>query len=91
MYLLYFYFFYEIFKNRYNIVTALFLYSLLKGSMPIENVFQITMVKARKTDHQTHRERGRQRKTKKLNQWKQDRMKGAIDGYRQVIDNGGVP
>ncbi|ROL43801.1 Retrotransposon-derived protein PEG10 [Anabarilius grahami] len=27
----------------------------------------------------------------KLNQWRQDRMKGAIEEYRQIIEDGGVP
>lgn len=51
------------------------------------------MAKAKKTerDNQTQRERQAKDKTRKLNQWKQDRMKGAIEEYRQVIDNGGVP
>jgi uncharacterized protein affecting Mg2+/Co2+ transport len=45
------------------------------------------MAKARKTQG----ERQAKDKTRKLNQWKQDRMKGAIEEYRQVIQNGGVP
>ena len=45
------------------------------------------MAKARKTQG----ERQAKDKTRKLNQWKQDRMKGAIEEYRQVIENGGVP
>ena len=51
------------------------------------------MAKAKKTErnHQTQRERQAKDKTRKLNQWKQDRMKGAIEEYQQVIDNGGVP
>ena len=45
------------------------------------------MAKARKTQG----ERQAKDKTRKLNHWKQDRMKGAIEEYRQVIENGGVP
>ncbi|XP_063054501.1 potassium voltage-gated channel subfamily V member 1 [Engraulis encrasicolus] len=36
-------------------------------------------------------DKSRNDKTRKLNQWKQDRMKGAIEEYRRVIGDGGVP
>ena len=52
------------------------------------------MAKVRKTgaDCQTQKERQKQvkDKRKKLNQWRQDRMKRAIEEYRQIED-GGVP
>ncbi|CAM4715646.1 unnamed protein product [Leuciscus chuanchicus] len=53
------------------------------------------MAKVRKTgtDCQTQKERQKQGKDKrkKLNQWRQDRMKRAKEEYRQIVENGGVP
>lgn len=47
----------------------------------------------RERQGQRERERQRQRKNepRKLNQWREERMRGAIAKYRQIIKDGGVP
>ncbi|KAF3856780.1 hypothetical protein F7725_017503 [Dissostichus mawsoni] len=34
---------------------------------------------------------GKESQGRKLNQWRQDRMRGAIEEYQQIIEDGGVP
>lgn len=46
---------------------------------------------SKKREYQAQRERQTRNQGRKLNQWRQDRMRGAIAEYKQIIEDGGVP